>query len=567
MVKNKSYIKKLIAKMTLEEKVGALLSLGFTGTIALPHIYDYINKYHCGGLRLSANSRTFGNYVDPHTGKVIVHAKGDFGFRDEVLMPYCSPSQYRETLQELQDTARGRRLGLPLHFCFDQENNSDFNYGGMNIFPFPMGIRASGDPHMAYEVAKAAAIQARAIGINWIHSPVLDVNTNPKNPEIGIRAYSDDPEEVAAYAAEALRGFREGGVIATGKHFPGRGDSADDAHFKLPVIEADKYTMLNRELLPYRRLAKVLPSIMIAHSIFPAFDPDEVATVSKKIVTGLLRDTIGFEGVITTDSMTMGALALRYGVANACAMALEAGADLVLMKAETSLVDETFGAILRFVEEGRIPEAELDEKVYRVLQTKYEYGLFNDPVVHSKTPEEVIHSPELRSVAKCAALKSTLIARDRQNLLPLEREEKLLVIEQLPLYIPNDRYWHPGQLYYDIARMNRNADYLEVKYTHDEADKERIRQKAPLYDTIVVTNFYNRGTALNRDTIDYLLSLPDKRIVLVTNTPYEMTIPSACPTVVLTFSAGPDSMQVVADTLFGNALPQGEWPILHHPGE
>ena len=161
-------------------------------------------------------------------------------------------------------------------------------------------------------------------------------------------------------------------MIATGKHFPGRGDSAEDAHFKLPVIDVDKDTMLNRELLPYRRLAKVLPSIMIAHSIFPAFDPDEVATVSKKIVTGLLRDTIGFEGVITTDSMTMGALALRYGVANACAMALEAGADLVLMKAETSLVDETFSAFLQFVEEGRMSEPELDEKVYRVLQTKYE---------------------------------------------------------------------------------------------------------------------------------------------------------------------------------------------------
>ena len=130
------------------------------------------------------------------------------------------------------------------------------------------------------------------------------------------------------YSEQTCRGFKEGGIVATGKHFPGRGHSAVDAHFQLPTIEVGRDVMMQRELLPYKNLiAKgLLPCIMIAHSVFPAFDPDNISTVSKKVITGLLREELGFEGVVTTDSMTMGAIASTYGVANACAMALEAGA-------------------------------------------------------------------------------------------------------------------------------------------------------------------------------------------------------------------------------------------------
>jgi beta-N-acetylhexosaminidase len=349
------FITDLISRMSEDQKIGALLTLGFTGTMVRPHIYDAIQKYHCGGLRLTPVARLFGSYVDPKSGKTVVDVTDTKGYKKEIAPPLPTASQYAKILNDFQAAAAARPLSLPLHFSYDQEGgtSADFNFGGVNIFPKPMGIRATGDVNLAYAAARATARQSKAVGFSWIHSPVLDVNTEPMNPEIYTRAYSDIAEEVAEYAVKTCEGFKEEQFIATGKHFPGRGHSAVDAHFEMPVIKVDRDTMMSRELLPYRELIKrdLLPSIMIAHSIFPAFDDADIATVSKKILTGLLRDTLGFDGVITTDSMTMGGVALRYGVANACAMALEAGADLVLMKAETALVGETFGKIKEFVQQ------------------------------------------------------------------------------------------------------------------------------------------------------------------------------------------------------------------------
>ena len=366
MPEKNAHISNLIARMTPDQKIGALLTLGFAGTLVRPHIYEYILKYNCGGLRLTPHARTFGSYVDPRTGKKVADFTEAKGYRKGLEPPAATPSGYRAILDRLQEAAASRPLGLPLHFSFDQEGgtSADFNFGGVNIFPKPMGLRATDDPALARAAALSVARQSRAVGFSWIHSPVLDINVNPANPEVCTRAYSDRVGEVVAYATETCRGLKEGGLIATGKHFPGRGDSACDAHYELPVIAVDRRTMLERELLPYRVLIEqgLLPSIMIAHSIYPAFDEENVATVSKRILTGLLREELGFAGVITTDSMTMGAIAAKYGVANACALSLEAGADFVLMKAENSLVAETFAAIERFVAEGRITEADLDAR-------------------------------------------------------------------------------------------------------------------------------------------------------------------------------------------------------------
>ena len=294
MEKGNLYIQSLIQKMTLQEKVGSLLTLGFAGAVPKQNVYDYITKYYCGGLRLSPEFRVFGNYVDPNGNKTVVKVKTTQGIKYDKIPPICTASEYKEVLDQLQETARRRHLSIPLHFSFDQEGGSsaDFYFGGVKLYPKPMGICASGDPQLAYLTAKSTAEQAKAVGFNWIHSPVLDVNSNPNNPEIATRSYSDCAETVALYSTEACRGYRDGGLIATGKHFPGRGDSGDDAHFKVPIIEADYDTLWNRELLPYRKLIAegLLPAIMIAHSIFTALDSEHIATVSKKILKFLFRE-------------------------------------------------------------------------------------------------------------------------------------------------------------------------------------------------------------------------------------------------------------------------------------
>ena len=570
MVKNNSYIKNLISRMSLDQKIGAMLTLGFSGVVPKANIYKYIEEYHCGGLRLETSLRQFGNYVDPKNNTTVVKIENKKGIRFKTNAPVCTASQYKAVLEELQACARNRELSIPLHFSFDQEGGSSANFffGGVNLFTKPMGIRAMDDPKMAYRIAKAVSAQSRAVGFNWVHSPVLDVNSEPANPEIYTRAYSDDAEVVAEYALEACKGFKDGGLIATGKHFPGRGHSDVDAHFKVPVLDVDYETLVERELLPYRKLieAGALPSIMIAHSIFPAVDPEHIATVSKKVVTGLLREELGFEGVITTDSMTMGALATKYGVANACAMALEAGADLVLMKAENHLVEDTIAAIRKSIEEGRISAEELDNKVYRILNLKYEYGLFHGEK-EDIVPEQVLQDKEIVELAKTAARRSILIERDKDKVFPV-KDGNVLVVEQQVL-LCNDYQWHSGLLYEQCQKYHSHVDYLETSYSYDEVDEAQIREAIEAYDVIIATNYFQRGKAGNKEFWEKLLTeYPEKKIILVTNTPYEqVSIPTNARNVLLNFATTPENTKAAAAILFGKMKAEGVWPLTYmRPG-
>lgn len=564
MEKKNTFIRDLIARMSLEQKIGAVLTLGFAGTVPRAHIYKYIEEYHCGGLRLSCDMRQFGSYVDPNGNKTVVKLENTDGIRFRGPAPVPTASQYKAVLDDLQSHARRRPLSIPLHFSYDQEGGSsaDFFFGGVNLFPKPMGIRAMNDPDMAYRIAKAAARQGRAVGFNWMHSPVLDVNSQPANPEIYTRAYSDDAQVVARYARETCRGLKQGRMIATGKHFPGRGHSDVDAHFQVPVIDVDKKTMEERELLPYKKLIAedLLPSIMIAHSIFPAIDPDHIATVSKKVITGLLRGELGFQGVIATDSMTMGAIATRYGVANACALSLEAGADLVLMKAENYLVEEVIAAIRAFVEQGRIPLEELENKVYRILNLKYEYGLFG-PAGEGEDPEKVLGEEGVRELARQAARRSVLIARDREKSIPITGEKILVIEQKVKEY--NDMQWHSGILFEACQGYHAGVDYLETSYSYDDTDKGQIAQALAEYDTVIATNYFLRGKAKNRDFWEEQLALcPDTKVVMVTNTPYEeLSIPRNAESVLLTLATSPENIKAAAAVLFGEMAPEGVWPL------
>jgi beta-N-acetylhexosaminidase len=567
--KNK-FVTSVVSKMTLDEKVGSLLTLGFSGTVVRPHILDAIQKYHCGGLRLTPGSRTFGSYVDPKSGKMVANVEDTKGYKKGMNAPLVTASEYREILDGLQALAMQRRLGIPLHFSFDQEggSNADFFFGGVNIFPKPMGLRATGDSRLAYEVARAISRQARATGFNWIHSPDLDINVNPDNPGICTRSYSDRLEDVIEYAEQTCRGFKEGGLIATGKHFPGRGESSVDPHYAELTIDVDRETLFRRELAPYRYLIEkgLLPAIMVAHCIYPQIDDGTVSTISKKIITGIARDALGFDGVITTDSMTMGAISTRYPVDEACAMALQAGADLVLMKAENELVGATFNTVKRYVEEGKISEAEQDEKVTRVLTCKYEAGLFQHGTDWPESPEAAIQDPGIIHLSKTVARRSVLVHRDHQGLLPLPRDARLLVIEQRRTDF-NTLQWHPGILFKHCMQFNPQATYLEIDFTPDESDLATIRELAKQYDTIVMTSFYYRSSKGNMDIVKEIAADKTKKVVVIANTPYPNSIPAEADTVVISFATSPHNMEATAGVLFGEISAEGEWAVAYPAGE
>lgn len=575
-----TFVRDLVSRMSIQQKIGQCVVVGMSGSKITNDLKEAITRYHCGGLRLSPFMRLFRYFSDDNAKENTMGPDYEPSLEKinrQGLPPWVSPEDYAAMLNELRDLAAARSPGIPLHMVMDQEGDTsrDFARGGVVQFPSSMGLAASGDADLIYRSALSVAKQMKASGFDMIHSPVVDVNINPDNPEIGRRAFSDDPEMVAELAIAQVKGFRDGGVIAAAKHFPGRGDSATDAHHACPSLDVDKARMDSVELLPYKRLIEsgVLDSVMVAHCLYPQLDKKKISTVSKKIVTGLLREELGFEGLITTDSMTMGALIDRYGVGESCAMALEAGSDVILMKAENQWRGEMFYTIEKYVEQGRITEADLDAKVTRLLGLKYQYGLFDSMgKVDAGRAAEPYSDPVIIRTAKEAARKAIIICKDEAGALPLKKNERTLLINQQAIVkTPNDQWDHPA-LFQELMEEDwPELQTFEVAFGSAEGgpkEEETAFRYASegQWDRIICTNFYDRSaqpSGLARRLVD--AGLP---VVLLTNTPYTIKgkgglIPEA-PTIVLDMNLSPEGLRTARDILFGRLAAEGIWPLKNH---
>jgi len=579
-MKREAWIEDLLSRMSLEQKIGQCVVVGMSGTVITNDLREAITRYHASGIRLSGFTRMFKYFSDEKARQQELGA--DFvpslqKLNNEGLPPWASPEQYAVMLNELRALAAERQPGIPLHMVIDQEGDTsrDFARGGVVQFPSSMGLVAGNSPERAYQVAVAVSRQMKASGLDMIHSPVVDVNINPKNPEIGYRAYSDDPEVVAEYAIAQLKGFQENKIIAAAKHFPGRGDSATDAHHACPVLNVDADRFNKIELYPYKRLIEAgIDAIMVAHCLYPHIDADQISTVSRKVVTGILRDQLGFQGMITTDSITMGALIDRYGIGEACARALDAGADIILMKAENRWRGEMFYTIRKWVEGGRIKADELDDKVRRILAIKKKYGLFDNMGLVDASKASVPFKDSLVvETSKAAAQHAILVAKDDLKALPLDKSKKVLLInQQYSLKTPNDLWDHPalfGQL------MEQELPALQVYETsfgfNEKEDEAVLRfvqasQERGKYDLIICTNYYDRAEKPHT----YVKALIDQGlpVLLITNTPYCIKdiaglIPQT-PSIVLNLNLTPEGMRTTRDVLLGRLQPKGSWPLSNY---
>jgi len=575
-MKRAPWMEAILSKMTLEQKIGQCVVVGMSGTVITNDLREAIVRYHASGIRHSGFTRMFSYFSDEKAKKQDLGA--DFvpsmqKIAGAGLPPYCTAQQYAEMLNELRQLAAGRSPTIPLHMIIDQEGDTskDFSRDGVVQFPSSMGLTAGNSPKAAYQVAKCVATQMKASGLDMIHSPVVDVNINPQNPEIGHRAFSDDPEVVAEYAIAMLNGFKECGVIASAKHFPGRGDSATDAHHACPVLNVDNNRFHKVELYPYKQLiAAGIDAIMVAHCIYPHIDPDHISTVSRKVVTGLLRDQLGFEGLITTDSITMGALIDRYGIGEACARALHAGADTILMKAENQWRGEVFYTIKQWVECGKISSGELDDKVRRVLKIKKAYGLFNKMgMVNPARAAVPFSDPIVVETAREAAQKAILIVKDELGALPLDKTRKVLLInQQNSIKSPNDLYDHPALFSQLMEQDWPSLQTFETKFGYDPKEEEAALKfvEANRFDLILCTNYYDRQekpSPLAKTLID-----KGYPVALITNTPYSIKeigglIPTAR-TILLNLNLTPEGLRTAREVLFGQLKPQGSWPLSNY---
>ncbi|MCG8480768.1 MAG: hypothetical protein MI724_16870 [Spirochaetales bacterium] len=569
------YITALLDTMSVRQKIGQCVVVGMSGTQITNDIREAILRHQCGGVRLSPFMKIFRYFSDDRAKSQAVGDDYEPSIEKvahQGLPPYRTAQQYASMLNELRRLASTRSPAIPLHMVVDQEGDTsrDITRGGFVQFPSSIGLAASGDPDVVYRVSRAVARQLKASGIDMIHSPVVDVNINPANPEIGRRAFGDDPAVVAHLAEAMVRGFKDERLIAAAKHFPGRGDSAVDAHHACPSLDVDMKRMRRVELYPYRYLIEHgLDAVMVAHCLYPQLD-GEISTVSRTIVTDILRGELGFGGLITTDSMTMGALIDRYGVGEACARALAAGADTVLMKAENRWRGEMYYTIERWVEDGRIAADELDAKVRRVLSIKYDYGLFDAfGMVDPAGADAPYRDPVVLSTAREASRKATLIVKDELSSIPLDPSRRvLLVSQQNSVKSANDEWDHPALFQELMEAELPELRTIETQFGRNELDEksiERILQREH-FDLIIVTNFYDRQHEPQRYAADLIKrGLP---VLLITNTPYCIKglggmLPDA-PSIVLCMNLTPTGLATMRDVILGREIGEGRWPLLNY---
>ena len=571
------WIDGLMGRMNLEQKVGQLMVFGFMGPVINPHVVEMITKYHAGGLRIAQKFHGgSAEFRATLTGKQ-AHPKDkpDFNtyYRPADLNTKrvtCTPEEYAGVLNTLRDMALNRKDGISLHFTYDQEGEgADFLFD-QRLFPYPLGLVASGEPELAYRVALASGRQARALGANMIHSPVLDVNTNPRNPEIGTRAYSDDPAVVAQYAVQSLRGYREAGIITTGKHFPGRGESEEDAHFGLPVVKLDRPTFLRRHVAAFKALIDAgLPTIMAAFTAYPCFGSDDLpAATDPRIITDLLRGELGFKGVVTTDNIQMTGLLQKYEMGEAVIRCLLAGCDLILCRSESPVTKHLIAKVIEAVKEKRYPESKLDQSVQRILALRWEMGLAqNGGKVDASKAGLPFNDPFVVGVAREAAEKSVVLLRDEQRLLPLKPDTKVVLIEQIHHFhsFINNLYSHPGLLWEELRKRSANVALVLINETFTETDKAAVHQRLREadYDVILTTSYYNYRSHATMTGLLPELQQYQKPIAVVSNTPYEkFGLPAGFPTGIVCFvPSGPENLSVVADVLYGKRAATGKLQV------
>ncbi len=557
-------ITQLLNSMTLEEKVGQMLALGFSGTYPHSDILRMIEQYHVAGLRVTPLSRKFIRELkegSPGEKRVRREPEPDERlYGAQVDAPRVSAVEYARVLNRLRQHSLDTGARVPLYFALDFEGNQsiDFYTPGMSGFPHPMGLAASGEPALARRVARSIGRQLGAVGINCIHSPVLDVNTEPANPEINTRSYSPFPETVAEYAQQSLLGFADASIVATGKHFPGRGQSSQDAHFDVAVIRASRERMTTVHLAPFRALIQAgLPAIMLAHSIFPALDPSgQIATVSRPIIEEVLRGELGFHGVVMTDSFTMGGLANQYEIPESVVRAVQAGVDLVLLKDENALRGEAYRGLLAAAQSERLTEERITESVRRVLGAKARIGLLDGAcgIVDLGRVNEILFDPAHARVARQAAESAVVVLRAQSGILPLKPATRVLVVEEVSSLMRrlNDSAAYPGALYHALLDRGIAATYTDFDADTFEKAWPIIQSRAADAEVIVHTGFYERAGRNSKELHARFLSL-GKPAVFVTNSPYPLIVSPEMPTVVVTFSAFAVSMEAAAEVLCGKS--------------
>jgi beta-N-acetylhexosaminidase len=502
-------------------------------------------------------------------GKSLDQSSKEFKFALEMTQVHgiggivISTGNVEETAAVINELQKNSKI--PLLVSADFENGLGMRMNATNTFPHSMAVGSTYNTDFAYQTGKATAIEALILGVNFNFAPVADINNNPENPVINLRSYSEDKYLVTEFCKAYVKGSIEGGVIASGKHFPGHGNTRIDSHNDLPVIGGTKNYLFENELKPFVELIENnIHSIMIGHLNVPAFEPDKdiPASLSYNIITKLLKEKLGFKGLVITDALDMKAVTKFYSNSEACIKAFKAGNDILLM---TPSIRDGITAIYEAVKKGEITESRLNESVRKILSAKRWLKLDKEKFVNKSLPKR-IRMEENYKLSKSIAEESIVAFNIDEKLIPLDstKYSKTLIVDITNRKTISDP--HFSEIYsksfsrYSSSTLTNESEKSDYQFTLDIAkDCEMV---------VIASYFYTRNDVNGKSLsdiqlrfIEKLLSLNKKVILISFENPYILSNFPNIKNYICTFSSSKASQRAVLNFLNGSIEAKGKLPV------
>ncbi|HET6534462.1 MAG TPA: glycoside hydrolase family 3 protein [Actinoplanes sp.] len=546
----------MMRHMTLREKVGQLFVVEVYGQDA-------------GAVSPAMAARNQALYgVDTPAQVIDKYQPGGVIYFDARRGPdnVQNPRQIATLSNGLQAAALRQRLRIPLLISTDQE-------GGAVVYrltapatamPGNMALGAGRSAAAAHRSAEVIGTELAAVGINQNYAPVADVNVNPANPVIGVRSAGADPSLVSDMVAAQVDGHHAGGVAAVAKHFPGHGDTAVDSHFGLPEVTHSRAELAAIDLPPFRAaIAAGVDTIMTAHVVVRSVDPSGApATMSRPILTGLLRSELGYDGLIVTDALDMGGATGTYPPDVAPVAALQAGADQLVLAPQ---MDVAYAAVLTAVRRGEISTRRLNESVYRILRLKLARGLFHRPFVDVERAARVVGAPEHRRDEQAITDRTTTLVRNDAGLLPVRDAARAVLVTGWGVTTTST-------LGSAIGRRGHAVTVLETGTTPAQAAIDRAVAAAGVSDLVVVSTMNAGGidattgqptasAAAQQALVRALLATGTPVVVAGVRNPYDIAYLAGAPTYLATYGYTAASLESLARVLFGEIDPVGRLPV------
>ncbi|MGW3056905.1 glycoside hydrolase family 3 protein [Streptomyces goshikiensis] len=533
---------RLLGRMSLEEKVGQLfVSRAYGHSATDPDPADAEKNLAQFGVRTAAE--LVSRY---HLGGVIY-----FAWAQNTRTPH----QIAELSNGLQRAAAATGAGVPLLLSTDQEHGIIARIGKpATLLPGAMALGAGRSTDAARRAGRIAGTELASMGIRQDYAPVADVNVNPANPVIGVRSFGSDPRAVAGLVAAQVRGYQGAGVAATAKHFPGHGDTETDSHVGLPVMRHTRAQWEELDEPPFRAaVAAGVDAVMTAHIVFPALDPSQdPATLSHPVVTGILRERLGFRGVVVTDALDMAGVRQKYGDDRVPVLALKAGCDQLLNAPDLALAQR---AVLAAVAAGELSEARIEESVLRILELKARRGLFDDPYTSAERVDAATGTAAHLAAADAIAAGTTTLLANPDKLLPLDAgaAPRLLVTGTDPASPSGTTGPPTSVLARELTALGCRASAVAPA---------RAVAAAPGHAAVLVCT-YNvpDGESPQRTLVTELLATGVPVVVVAIRNPYDPARLPRCAAELATYSWTDVELRAAARVITGAARPAGRLPV------